>query len=157
MTSRVGQDLEDGGRWRLNAVWIPRRACVRLAWSSPHRVAEVQRPLALDDGRVLEDDMASDELAEVADACPEQHGHQADVDLVDEAEVQGLLDDVGAGDGGELVASKVLRRGDCVFDAAGEGGPGEALADALRRRPVGDDDDRSAGRVVVTPTVGLVE
>jgi linoleoyl-CoA desaturase len=47
--------------------------------------------------------------AEVADAGAEQHRDLADADLVDEAEVQRLLDDVGAGDRDPLVAGERLR------------------------------------------------
>src|SRR5438874_8257380 len=73
--------------------------------SAPHRVAEVERPGALDHDGVLEHDVVADELTEVADARAEQDRHLADAELVDEAEVQGLLDDVGAGDRHELAAA----------------------------------------------------
>src|SRR5690606_12638025 len=43
--------------------------------SAAHRIAEVERPAALDDDGVLEHDVAADELAEVADAGAEQHRH----------------------------------------------------------------------------------
>ena len=81
--------------------------------SAPHRVAEVERPGALDHDWVLEHDVVADELTEVADTGAEQDRHLADADLVDEAEVQGLLDDVGAGDRDELVTGDLLRRCDC--------------------------------------------
>src|SRR5690348_18286989 len=55
--------------------------------SPAHRVTEVERPGALDDDGVLEHDVAADELTERADAGTEQHGHLADAQLVDEAEV----------------------------------------------------------------------
>ena len=125
--------------------------------SASHRVAEVERPGALDHDRVLEHDVAADELAEVADAGAEQHRHLADAELVDEAEVERLLDDVGAGDRDELVAGDLLRRRDRLLDAAGEGRPREPLRGVLGRRPVGHDDHRRAGGVVVAPAVGLVE
>jgi hypothetical protein len=51
----------------------------------------------LDHDGVLEHDVAADEFAEIADAGTEQHWHLADAKLVDEAEVQRLLDDVGIG------------------------------------------------------------
>jgi hypothetical protein len=60
--------------------------------SAAHRVAEVERPGALDHDRVLERDVAADEVAEVTDAGTEQHWHLADADLVDETEAQRLLD-----------------------------------------------------------------
>ena len=62
--------------------------------SVSHGVAEVKRPGALHHEGVLEHDVAADELAEVADAGAEQHRHLADAELVDEAEVERLLDDV---------------------------------------------------------------
>jgi hypothetical protein len=65
--------------------------------SAVHRVTEVERPGALDHDGVLEHDVAADEFAEIADAGTEQHWHLADAKLVDEAEVQRLLDDVGTG------------------------------------------------------------
>src|SRR4051812_33412979 len=95
--------------------------------SAAHRVTEVERPGALDHDGVLEHDVAADELAEVADACTEQHWHLADAQLVDEAEVERLLDDVGAGDRDEPLAGDALRRCDRLFDAAGEGRPREPL------------------------------
>jgi hypothetical protein len=81
----------------------------------------------LDHDGVLEHDVAADELPEVADAGAEQDRHLADAELVDEAEVQGLLDDVGARDRDELVAGDLLCRGDACLDAAGEGRPREPL------------------------------
>src|SRR5204862_701582 len=78
-------------------------------------------------------------------------------ELVDEAEVERLLDDVGAGDRDELVAGDRLRRLDPLLDATGEGRPWEPLRGVLRRRAVGHDDHWRAGGVVVTPAVGLVE
>src|SRR5919108_4117012 len=74
----------------------------RRRQSAAHRVTEVERPGALDHDGVLEHDVSADELAEVADAGTEQHWHLADAELVDEAEVQRLLDDVGAGDRDEF-------------------------------------------------------
>src|SRR5436305_3865252 len=109
----------------------------RRRQSAAHRVTEVKRPGALDHDWVLEHDVAADELAEVADAGTEQHWHLADAELVDEAEVQRLLDDVGTGDRDELVAGDVLRRRDRILDAAGEGRSREALGGVLRRRTVG--------------------
>src|SRR5439155_9725631 len=101
--------------------------------SAAHRVAEVERPGALDHERVLEHDVIADELTEVADAAAEQDGHLADAELVDEAEVQSLLDDVGAGDRYELVAGDLLRRCDALLDAAGERRPREPLGGVLGR------------------------
>src|SRR6202043_3206129 len=98
-----------------------------------------------------------DELAEVADAGAEQHWDLADAELVDEAEVERLLDDVGASDRDELVARDRFPRRDRLLDAAGEGRPREPLRSVLGRRPVGHDDDGRAGGVVVAPAVGLVE
>src|SRR2546430_14229270 len=88
--------------------------------SAAHRVAEMERPGALDHDGVLEHDMDADELTEVADAGAEQDRHLADAELVDEAEVQSLLDDVGAGDRDELVTGDPLRRRDSLLDAPGE-------------------------------------
>ena len=51
--------------------------------------------------------MATDEFAEIPDAGAEQHRHLADAQLVDKAKVEGLLDDVGTGDGGELVVGEL--------------------------------------------------
>ena len=68
-----------------------------------HRVTEMERPSALDDDGVLEHDVAADEFPEVADAVPNRTGTWLTQNLVDEAEVQRLLDDVGAGDRDELV------------------------------------------------------
>src|SRR5207244_13239400 len=104
--------------------------------SAPHRVAEMERPGALDHDGVLEDDVVADELTEVADARAEQDRHLADAELVDEAEVQGLLDDVGAGDRDELVAGDLLRGRDSPLDTAGEGGPRELFGGVLGGRPV---------------------
>src|SRR5215471_388192 len=95
--------------------------------SPAHRVTEVERPGALDHDGVLEHDVAADELAEVADAGTEQHWHLADAELVDEAEVQRLLDDVGTGDRDELVAGDLPRRRDRFLDAGGEGRSREPL------------------------------
>ena len=86
----------------------------------------------MDDDRVLEHDVSADELAEVGDAGTEQHRHLADAELVDEAEVQRLLDDVGAGDRDELVAGDLLRRRDRLLDAAGEGRSREPLGGVWR-------------------------
>jgi hypothetical protein len=83
--------------------------------------SKVERPGSLDHDGVLEHDVSADELDEAADAGAEQHGHLADAEFVDEAEVQRLLDDVGAGDRDEVVAGGLLGRGDRFFDAAGEG------------------------------------
>jgi hypothetical protein len=94
--------------------------------STPHRVAEVERPGGLDHDGVLEHDVVADELTEVADAGAEQNRHLADAEFVDEAEVQGLLDDVGAGDRDELVTGDLLRCRDSLFYAAGEGCPRSA-------------------------------
>src|SRR5439155_9835170 len=108
----------------------------RRRQSAAHRVTEVERPRPLDHGGVLEYDVAADELAEVADAGTEQHRHLADAELVDEAEVQRLLDDVGTGDRDELVAGDLLRRRDRLLDAAGEGRSREPLRGVFRRRTV---------------------
>src|SRR5438445_2191297 len=129
----------------------------RTRQSAAHRVTEVERPRPLDHGGVLEPDVAADELAEVADAGTEQHRHLADAELVGEAEVQRLLDDVGTGDRDELVAGDLLCRRDRLFDAAGEGRSREPLGGVFRRRTVGHDDHWGAGGVVVAPAVGLVE
>ena len=86
----------------------------------------MERPPALDDDGVLEHDVAG-QLPEVADAATEQDCHLADAELVDEAELQRLLDDVGAGDRDELVGGDPLRRRDRLLDAAGEGRPREPL------------------------------
>ena len=99
--------------------------------SASHGVAEVKRPGALHHEGVLEHDVAADELAEVADAGAEQHRHLADAELVDEAEVERLLDDVGAGDRDELVAGELLCRRDRLLDAAREGRPREPLCRVL--------------------------
>src|SRR5256714_394555 len=125
--------------------------------SASHRVTEVERPGPLDHGGVLEHDVSADELAEVADARAKQHRHLADAELVDEAEVQRLLDDFGAGDRDELVAGDFLRRRDRLLDAAGEGRPGEPLSGVFRWRTVGHDDHWGTRGVVVAPAVGLVE
>src|SRR5205814_10464343 len=129
----------------------------RRRQSAAHWVTEVERPGALNHDGVLEHDVPADELAEVADACTEQHWHLADADLVDEAEVQRLLDDVGAGDGDELVTGDLLRRRDRLLDAAGEGRSREPLGRVFRWRTVGHDDHWGAGGVVVAPAVGMVE
>src|SRR4051794_19070106 len=86
------------------------RCCARCSagTSASHRVAEVQRAPALDHDWVLEHHVIADELTEVADAAAEQDRHLADAELVDEAEIQSLLDDVGAGDRDEHVAGDVL-------------------------------------------------
>ena len=101
--------------------------------SASHGVAEVKRPGALHHEGVLEHDVAADEFAEVADAGAEQHRHLADAELVDEAEVERLLDNVGAGDRDELVAGELLCRRDRLFDAAREGRPREPLCRVLGR------------------------
>src|SRR2546430_1802785 len=80
----------------------------RRPQSAAHRVTEVERPGALDHDGVLEHDVAADELAEIADAGTKQHWHLADAELVDEADLQRLLDDVGTGDRDELVACDFL-------------------------------------------------
>src|SRR5205814_6225782 len=129
----------------------------RRRQSAAHWVTEVERPGALNHDRVLEHDVAADELAEVADAGTEQHWHLADAELVDEAEVQRLLDDVGTGDRDELVAGDLLRRRDRLLDAAGERRSREPPRGVFRRRTVGHDDHWGAGGVVVAPAVGLVE
>src|SRR4051794_41202774 len=102
--------------WRLRTMNVSAPDRV----SASHRVAEVERPGALHHERVLEHDVAADELAEVADSGAEQHRHLADADLVDEAEVERLLDDVGTGDRDELVAGELFGRRDRLLDAAGE-------------------------------------
>src|SRR5215207_3278743 len=105
----------------------------RRRQSAAHRVTEVERPGALDHDGVLEHDVAADELPEVADAGAEQHWHLADADLVDEAEVQGLMDDVGAGDRDELVPGGRPRRRGRLFDGSGEGRSWEPLCGVLGR------------------------
>src|SRR5581483_10110122 len=122
-----------------------------------HRVPEVQRARALDDDGIVEHDVAADELAEVADAAPEQHGHLADAELVDEAEVQRLLDDVGARDRDELVARDLLHGRDRLLDTAREGRSREPLRGVFGRWTVGHHHHRRPGRMVVAPAVGLVE
>src|SRR6478672_3562744 len=87
-------------------------AAVAQRHSAAHRVNEVEGPGALDHDGVLQHDVSADKLAEVANAGAEQHRHLADAELVDEAEAQTLLDDVGAGDRDELVAGELLRRRD---------------------------------------------
>jgi hypothetical protein len=101
--------------------------------------------------------VVSDELTEVADAGAQQDRHLADAEFVDETEVQGLLDDVGAGDCDEFVTGDLRRRRDSLLDASGEGRPREPLGGVFGRRPVGDDDHRRPGGVGVAPAVGLVE
>ena len=51
-------------------------------------------------------------LAKYGMPSPKQHGHEADAHLVDQAEVERLLDDVGARDGDVLVAGDLPRLGD---------------------------------------------
>src|SRR3954471_21665160 len=118
--------------WRLRTMNVSAPDRV----SASHRVAEVERSGALHHERVLEHDVAADELAEVADAGAEQHWHLADAELVDQAEVERLLDDVGAGDRDELVAGELLGRRDPLLNAAGEGRPREPLRRAVGRRPM---------------------
>ena len=113
---RVDRDLRRGGRAATRSLSAGRpveararpsrrhRTRARRRQSAAHRVAEVERPGALDHDGVVEHDVSADELAEVGDAGAEQHWHLADAELVDEAEVQRLLDDVGAGDRDEPVA-----------------------------------------------------
>src|SRR5919197_1047367 len=125
--------------------------------SAAHRIAEVEGTGASDYDGVVEHDVATDELAEVADAGTEEHWHLADAELVDEAEVERLLDDVGAGDRDELVAGDLLRRRDRLLDAAGEGRPRKPLGGVFRRRTVGHDDHWGAGGVVVAPAAGQVK
>src|SRR5438270_6583969 len=132
-------------------------ADTRIRLSAPYRVAEMERPGALDHDGVLEHDVVAGELTEVADAGAEQDRHLADTELVHEAEVQGLLDDVGAGDRDEPVTGDLLRSRDSLLDAAGEGRPWEPLGGVLGRWPMGHDDDRRPGGVVVAPAIGLVE
>src|SRR3954452_22709899 len=139
--------------WRLRTMNVS--AAERV--SASHGVAEVERSGALHHERILEDDVAADELAEVADAGAEQHRHLADAQLVDEAEVERLLDDVGAGDGDELLACDLLGRGDGLLDAGGEGRPREPLRGVDGGRPMGHDHHRCTGGVIVAPAVGLVE
>src|SRR5436305_9423271 len=103
------------------------------AESAGHRVTVVKGAGTFDHDGVLEHDMAADEVAEVPDAGTEQHRHLADAELVDEAEIQRLLDDVGAGDRDEFVASDLLRRRDRVLDAAGEGRARETPRGVFRR------------------------
>jgi hypothetical protein len=57
----------------------------------------VECPGALDHNGVLEHDVTTDELAEIADPVAEKHRYLADAELIDEAQVEGLLDDVGTG------------------------------------------------------------
>src|SRR4051794_2563350 len=91
--------------------------------SVPDGVPQVQRSLARDHDRILEEDVVADEVTEVADARAEEHRHLADADLVDQAEVDRLLDDVGARDRDEPVAGDRLRLSDPVLDAARERRP----------------------------------
>ena len=90
------------GRSRREAWCVSANDSVAAGGSASHGIAEVKRPGALDHDGVLEHDVAADERAEIADAGTEQHRHLADAELVDEAAVQGLLDDVGAGDRDKL-------------------------------------------------------
>src|SRR3954452_25638764 len=104
---------------------------------------------------VLEHDVPTDELAEIADAATEEHWNLAHAELIDEAEVQRLLDDVGARDRDELVASNLLRRCDRLLHAADERCPRELLRGVFRRRTVGYDNHWRARGMVVAPAAGL--
>ena len=89
--------------WIVTNADAAARELLPMRSSASHGVAEVKRPGALHHEGVLEHDVAAGELAEVADAGAKQHRYLADAELVDEAEVERLLDDVSAGDGDELV------------------------------------------------------
>lgn len=117
----------------------------------------MERPRTLNDTRILKHEVATDEIAEVTNPDTEQDWHEADADLVNEAEVERLLDDVGAGDRDELLGGDRLRGRDRLFDAARKGRTRKPLIGLVGRLTMGHDDNRGAGRVVVTPAVCLIE
>src|SRR5437868_1682575 len=80
-----------------------RPAVVRRALAA-HRISEVERTVALHHDGVFEQQVSTRQLREIRDAVAEQHRREADTDFVHEAEIESLLDDVGAGDDDVLIS-----------------------------------------------------
>src|SRR5438034_7676321 len=80
------------------------RSARKVEASATDRVPEMERSATLHHDRVFEQHVAPVQLGEVGDAFAEQHRHEADADLVHQAEVERLLDHTGAGDRDVLVA-----------------------------------------------------
>ena len=59
-------------------------------------------------------------VGEVGDSFPQQHRDKADAHLVDQAQIQGLGGDTGAGDGDVLVPGDMPGGGNSARHAAGE-------------------------------------
>src|SRR4029453_446072 len=89
--------------------------------TSPYDLeGKVRYPSALDHPRALQVDRPDAEVVEQADATPEQHRHQVDVDLVQESRSDALLHDAGRAHPHVLVAGDRLGLREGAFQAVGD-------------------------------------
>ena len=110
-----------------------------------------------DDGRIPEDGRCAREVVEQAYSCAEQHGSQIDVDLVEQAGVQALLDRLGAVHSYGPRAGSGFRSSNRAFDAVGDeldcrAGPWPAVGHV-----VGGDESGNVPWVPAAPAVGALE
>src|SRR2546426_6824731 len=111
---------------------------------------------ALDYGRVAEDDWGAGEVVEESNSGAEKNRCDVDVDFVEEASVEALLDGVGAVDSNGLPGSCGFGLVDGGFDTVGD----EVHSRVGTRPPVGDvvgEHECRSKSVVSTPSFGLVE
>src|SRR5437899_1919709 len=72
-----------------------------------HAVAQVDDAVALDDLNPLEPHAGVPDVVEVADSLAQQHRHEVDAYLIEQAEVEALLRHVRPGDPDSAVAGRL--------------------------------------------------
>lgn len=131
----------------------------RLDSSPLYGIAQVSDAAAGDDDRIIKSVRCTGQIGEVGDSFAHQHRDKADAHLVDQAQIQCLGGDIGAGDGNVLVP------GDLPGDLPGGGNPARHAAGeadgrpftSVRGRAMGHHHYRGAYRVPVIPAAGEVE
>jgi hypothetical protein len=82
----------------------------------------VRHPSALDHPRALQVDRPGAEVIEQADAAPEQHRHQVEVELVQESRSEALLHDAGGAHADVLVPGDRSGLLQGAFESVGDKG-----------------------------------